>query len=188
MFKPISRTCAWFWKVRVSQKIHIRNVRRQQGWSQMTKVVFLEKWTLFKPRSCSREPGVRAHAQCWKNTWLVELVQRAILYRHKENYWHRKVCNPNPGNKYMRLGWLFIDFSGCWQSFGMPFLSNLFAMRVKIFCWSPLRGARPGGLRGPPSGTFNIAAWVFELPMAQVFQESITCQIEMWTFVTWGPR
>ena len=35
------------------------------------------EWTLHKPKVC-------ADARGWKHTWLVELVSRAILYRHEK--------------------------------------------------------------------------------------------------------
>ena len=55
-----------------------------------SRIVTHEKYVIFgvlRPSACLKcwfTSNFAVHAQVWKDTWLVELVQRAILYRHKE--------------------------------------------------------------------------------------------------------
>ena len=61
------------------------------------------KWTL-------EGPGVRADAQCYLGHGSKNLLQRAILYRHKRNYDGREDCRPRPGETICRIWLVFLHY------------------------------------------------------------------------------
>ena len=66
------------------RKIQVRKIGVAQDLVTWWNVFFVDKWPLDMPNWTLHNPKVRADAQGWKYTWHVELVSRAILYRHEK--------------------------------------------------------------------------------------------------------
>ena len=86
-----------------------------------------------------QSPGVRSDAKCFKLTWLEELAQRVILYRHEKILLGREDCRPGPKKTICKNLMVFHQYLGIAVRLGSRFVwyENM------LFCCGGLQRDHP---------------------------------------------
>ena len=102
------------------QKIHMRKIRWRQGQRMYAIMTDFMIWgRLTRPRGAFRAQGSALTRNVARSHGSKNLLQRAILYRHKCISVSGKIAGQDQPKLYIKIWWLFVHISGLLNSFGL---------------------------------------------------------------------